>query len=400
MSVYNSYKNRVNCNGVNTKARLISDVVDNINDDFDGHIEKQDVYINYSVNTESVIITSKESSDIILNSKNITMKPNVVLNVGDLVKWNDEFWICVKIAFNEIYYTGIIYKCNNELNWLDEFGVIQNTPCFLSDKSLYSIGTQEELGLIIPDGKFNMIISKTVNTSKIKRDDRFILNHKYSYKVSKFDNISSDGIILLTLQEELKNCISDNLELNIANYYNDNNYEIFVDNGNVISIAIDDTHQISATIKNNGIELYYQPTLGYSSSDTDIATVNSTGLITGVADGNVNITVVFNDLTYIINTTITDVISDNYKIVINGSDYIRKGEIIEFATSVTNNGVEEIQPVTFENIDTSLVQVIETTDSSIKLKGLKSEGSFVFVAKLDIDDNISVTKTVGLKYLF
>lgn len=394
------YDARIDFYGSNRKERFINTTQDYINNLFNDSLSTYEIYLNNSEETDLAVIISKDTADITLESKTIILQLDKQIKIGDLVNWNSEYWICVKITSNSVYTSGIIYKCNNELNWIDNFGVIQNTPCFLSDKSLYSIGIKDDLGIVVPDGKFIVIIPNNTDTIKINRNDRFIFNHKYIYKTTKVDEISTDGIIILNMQEEFVNNVNDNLELNIADYNNDNNYEIFVDNSNLLSLTIGMTHQIDAIVKNNGITLTTQPTLTYSTSNFDIVEVNQNGLVTAISEGNADVLVEFNGISNRIEFDVVEIISDNYNISISGNEYIRKGEIVEYITLVTNNGVEEVQPVTFEDIDTTLVEIIETTSNSIKLKGLKSEGSFSFSAKLDIDEDVNVDKTVVLKYLF
>src|SRR5690606_8166825 len=64
-------------------------------------------------------------------SKRIIMPPDESLKPGWIVHWNDEIWLCMQAdkSNKEIYESGYIEKCNAELKWVDDEGIIQSFPC-------------------------------------------------------------------------------------------------------------------------------------------------------------------------------------------------------------------------------------------------------------------------------
>lgn len=73
-----------------------------------------------------------------------------------------------------------------------------------------------------------------------------------------------------------------------------------------IAFAHTTTHQLTATVKTSaGTDITSHTTVEYASSNTGVATVNSSGLVTGVAAGTCNITATCEGVTTVVAATLS-----------------------------------------------------------------------------------------------
>lgn len=396
MSYIDLYKRVSNINGNTERDKYINNFKQSINNSFENDPSYFEVIFNDDEEYTGVRIVQNGRS----SGFKVISKPDENINMGDMIKWNNKTYICYdKQPYVDIYDTGYIHECENELIWIDRFGKIQRTYAYLENKSLYTTGVQDGRNLTIPDSKINGVMQDNEINRQIIRDMRFILFNRFAYRCTLID-MSKDGLIGIVLDETDIDLTKDNLELNIANYYHNKSYSILIDNGTNLEINKNDILQINAVIKENGILMQPQPKLEYISSDNNIATVDEDGLINGIDIGGAIITVKYGDVINNININVVNNVIDNYNINIIGSDTIKLGQTIEYNIKVTNNGIDVSETVTFNNIDINLVDVIETTGNSIKLKAIKSTGEFTFSAILDIDNTITSNKNIKLKSIF
>ena len=158
----------------------------------------------------------------------------------------------------------------------------------------------------MPDFQIKAKIRLDGHSAKLNRNKRFLLdaeiylpqieasgNHVSAFKVTRRNvitgNYAGHGYVELTMVE----CAysdRDNPELMIADYYDAHDeYEVST-NVNTIVLAKGANFALTATAKKNGVALD-QTSILFTSSDTSIATVSSTGVVRGVANGTCLITV-------------------------------------------------------------------------------------------------------------
>ncbi len=76
--------------------------------------------------------------------------------------------------------------------------------------------------------------------------------------------------------------------------------------GGDFSVKAGDTHQLTAVLLAAGVEVSSDDTFNWTSSNTDVASVNANGLVTGVAKGTADITVTVGDKSDTVAVTVTE----------------------------------------------------------------------------------------------
>lgn len=211
-------------NGGSTYAeRSKNNFVDRISSQFKNSPSYTEVYINNSATLTGVNIVDENVLQKDSNKKRILMHPGDVINVGDIVTWHDNEWICTDNDLdNEVYCVGIIERCNNHLTYLTPTSQLITTPCIISNKSLYTSGIQGTKLIITPDTKLNIVCPVNVNTLRFERGMRFLIGYSgkyYAYKVSMVDLVSQVGLLNIVVEED-EIVDEDNLDTGLA--YNQN----------------------------------------------------------------------------------------------------------------------------------------------------------------------------------
>lgn len=152
--------------------------------------------------------------------KKIVMPPDESIEAGWIVHWNDEQWLCTQVdkSNKEIYQSGVIEKCNAELKWVDEEGVVQSHPCVFYYGTRANFGTVSDSVMSLPDGRRQVVVQKNEHTVKINRNYRFIFGNS-AFIVIDHDTVSDEGVVNINLKGDQVDSARDNLELGIADYY-------------------------------------------------------------------------------------------------------------------------------------------------------------------------------------
>ena len=302
-------------------------------------------YYNVSVYTPSTPLSSTPTDvwitdDSKLKSqKVITAIPGQSVDVGYLYYWNNEYWLTIQNDYQlgGIYDRGVILRCYSSIKWLDENGDIRTAWFCMQTNSTSSFGIEDGRVLILPNERRELTIQDTIYSRKIEKNKRFIVDGR-AWRVIGINRLI-DGIITLTLEENLINKDLDNVELGIADYYNNvSNYSVNILNGDNVTISTNQTLQLNVQAKNND-QIIESPALVYSIDFEDVATVSTTGLITPLRSGIVIIDVSFQGQTASIQVNITDVVTHNYTCEIVGKDEITVGKSQSYVIKFYDNGV-------------------------------------------------------------
>ncbi|QSF43535.1 hypothetical protein [Paenibacillus tianjinensis] len=303
-------------------------------------------YYNVSVYTPSTPLSSTPSDvwitdDSELKSqKVVTAIPGQSVDAGYLYYWNNEYWLTIQNDYQlgGIYDRGVILRCYSSIKWLDENGDIRSSWFCMQSNSTSSFGIEDGRVLILPNERRELTIQDTIYTRKIEKNKRFIVDGR-AWRVIGVNRLI-DGIITLTLEENLINKDLDNVELGIADYYNNvSDYSVTILNGENVTISTDQTLQLNVQAKNND-RIIESPVLVYSIDFEDVATVSTTGLVTPLRSGIVIIDVGFKGQTASIQINITDVVTHNYTCEIVGKDEITVGKTQSYVINFYDNGVE------------------------------------------------------------
>jgi hypothetical protein len=406
MPFLDSYRNYLNNRGGNIKNSFVNSFSRNVITSMKNSPSYYEVSINGSESlTPALIIDDSKNQDI----KTIALAPEFTLSRGDYINWENEIWIITIVdKQGNIYYRGQMEECNSDLKWIDEKGIVRSFPCVFYFNNRSNSGVDEDKVMGLPDGRRQVVVQNNEHTRKIRLEKRFLFGGT-AYKVIDFDLVSDAGLVNLILKQDVLKDNVDNIELGIADYYNNiANYTIEILNGDSISIQSGNSVQLNVVVKNNGVEEEAQ--VSYSSSDESIATVDENGLVTGVNDGSALITVSLvddNTVSDTISVTVETVIVDNFSIEIVGVNEIKNGQSKTFEAVVYNNGIQTNESVVWQLFsndkvsNTTLAIITNYSGSSCTIKNNNSNfGSVYLKATLQKDSNVSVWKQINMKPLF
>lgn len=172
-----------------------------------------------------IILTNKDDAGKKVMTLNVAVP--VPIQVGDLMNWEGEKWLLYskERKVNEYYQTFEIIRCNCEIEWVDEDGIVRSSWAYFTsslEKQIKENFRTMYSALIDSTNKYGELI---MPTQKIRRQTRFIFNEE-AWRVSEFDKSSVQGIIYASLTEDTINTIEDNIEQNIADEPKIAKYEI------------------------------------------------------------------------------------------------------------------------------------------------------------------------------
>ncbi|MBV4427594.1 Ig-like domain-containing protein [Clostridium tyrobutyricum] len=229
---------------------------------------------------------------------------SATLKQGDIISNNNINYLIItkNENINDVYDLYTIEKCNYNINFIfnnivfPQYAIITNQ----------TTGVNGEI-ITVPANQILVVVQDNNFTNQIKVDDVFI-KFKHRWQITGVD-YTKDGI-LTVYANQVANHEKDDLINEIpegAATYN----PIVSATPNPLNVNVNNTIQITATVSNNGVNVE-NPTLIYTSNNKDIATVDNTGLVTGVAEGNANITISYVGIdgnTY--NTTVATTVEES-----------------------------------------------------------------------------------------
>jgi len=385
---WNDYQAR---RGLDRKTLYVNNMKNTISTEFKNSTSYNLVKIN-NVDKDVRIV---EESSIIKNpnKKRLLCYPDETISVGDIVLWNSENWLCTETDnTSEFSDVGLISRCNNILKFYDKTqnNILHEIPCIIVDKITTDI--QENKFLLTIDCDILVLITNNNTNNLISSNDIFKIG-RYSYYVTKPDDITKSGLIILPMKftEEMQE---------------EHLYNITILNGNNLQIAQSQSLTINVELKDNG-EIVSYPSLLYSSSDEDIATISNIGLVAILDIGNVVFTVSMEsneDISDSINVEIIENEIDNITYSLT-SESLPDNEIILTQTKVYevykyNNGNLVEQSFSFSVVgDLSVYQLVVSDGNSCSIKALKS-GSVITLKAIDDSNGEIVVKDIRLKNLF
>lgn len=207
---------------------------------------------------------------------------------GSYILYEDRHWM-VRSKIDNVgnaYKSSQIYRCNNDLKWIDEYGY-HELPCiYISNFSYASFDYNKNI--ILPDGTIVVEVQLNEETDKININKRFLFKELVecqAYKVTARDGASLDGILKLKMVKDNFAADDDKLEY-IANK-NQYNYSLTI-NQDDFEQSIGYTTQLSTTLTLNSEVITKD--IEWISSDETICTVDSSGNIELLAEGSATIT--------------------------------------------------------------------------------------------------------------
>jgi hypothetical protein len=315
------YERKLKINGNITRDRQINLMKDGIINSFADSPSYRSAYFNGSTTATDIQIIDSDKYYI----KTIQMKPNENINVGDLIVFDSRTWLCTEVdKTNPVFQYGKIYLSTQTIT-LYKNNTSYQIPCVIqSGIKTSQLGTDENTYIEMPSSTITMRLPNTAITRLINRDEVYQIGLQ-SYSIKDLNDIIEPGLLVA--------------ELKFSQVTQESHvYGVTILNGSSISIQQGSTLQINVQATDNS-KIVSSPTLSYSSSDTDICTVSSSGVVTSVGLGDCVITVLSNGTSDTIAISVIEAEQHNYTVEMSGSTSIIKGNTSTYTCEFKDNGV-------------------------------------------------------------
>ncbi|GGF86397.1 Ig-like domain-containing protein [Paenibacillus aceti] len=327
------------------------------------------------------------------------------LQRGDLIDYNGNKYMVISEVNDKRYghYKGLIRPLPHEITFSHKcvfesaFAYIENSnPSFKNGTVLTLI--QDKIVVYLP--------IHTMELSVISGDEFMIQGNKF--KIVTNDTFTQPGIAILTCERTQINPALDDVEHNIAN---GKACPINVTNSNPISVFVGSTFQLNWTSTNNA-------PVTFTTSDAFVATVDGLGVVSGLADGNVTITVTNASNGFIYDTVDISVedIPEVKTIVITSSKpnnktddyfYITINTSVTFTGTIYDGDVSTSNAVTFQVFADDKTSTVSTTKYTSAISGnaititAKSDMFYMQLLTTSVDDpRISTWQRIRIKGLY
>ena len=283
------------------------------------------------------------------------------VSLGKMYQFDSNYWVTVNIdKVKTLASTATVRRCNNVLRWQDRnTGAVYRVPCavnyLIKENRNYSTSGSE---LVVPSGMIEVFAQFNNDTNRIRPNQRFLLGNSsnwISYRVqggglANFNNLTtldnmSVGLLRLSFEIDYTNNATDDIVNGIADYIQ--NTFVLTLTETTVSGGAGQTVQLHPTLTRNGETV--SGTYVWSSNDTAIATVNSAGLVTFVAEGSCTIRCSLSGDALVYDTcgAATEAAPvDTYQVVFTpNQNYVLEGKETTWSVFLWKNGVQ--QPDTF-----------------------------------------------------
>ncbi len=366
-----------------------------------GEYQSVDVRVNSLINPTTGDNVEDDYKKLLF--KNI----NHPVNLGKIYSFDNNLWITINVdKIKTLTSTVTIKRCNNTLRWIDEIsGALYTVPCSLG----YLINENRDYATagsatVTPSGMIPCIVQFNSKSNTIKPNQRFLLGNSENWTayrvegggINNFNNLNtsdnnSAGFIRLSLSVDYSgtNTGTDDLVNGIANV-TDNLYVLSLNESSIVGNATQQI-QIEATLTLNGQSVTRN--LIWSSGNTLVATVNSSGLVTFVSEGSTTITCQLEN-----NSTISDICSvtvetsptDTYQIIFSpNKNYVYESQERTWSVYLYKNTVQQADAIVF-TMDSNTVPADHFIYSVLDDNSFKIQNFERFLT-----DELEVTATSG-----
>ena len=368
-------------------------------------------YLLNSPNADSVTINGEEMTAVVSDNsddenkitKYFLFDLSVPIEQGNLITWYGDSWIVLrkeKRSF-EAYNKVLALRCNHTLKWVDDYGVLQETPAHILGTMSGRVEDNFRIAsnlLVMPQANKNLKIVLPYHS--IMSEQRFIINGE-AWRVLERDLSSVNGVLYLYLLEDLVDSNSDSVEEDIANAnkLNSSKIEIGLD---ALSIEVGNHFTFSPVFFNGGkIE---EVDFSISTTNSEILSINNY-TVSALAKGSAEIifSLVSNpSVKTICHVEVVDIAEDLNILQIVGAENIKWGATRTYTVLYGGSSIPSEIPATFEvfNNELSLVSLKSSTEGSCTLTANSDGrlGTIVLRATTDfgtVDKNIDVLSIWG-----
>lgn len=325
------------------------------------------------------------------------------IKIGDFLYWGDSIWLMFKKERDTIEaydkFEGI--ECRHFIQWIDKYGVLQETPCYLVAQTDEKVKSNFRTwnNMITPQpNKFMEIITSRNN---IQLGQKFLIDET-AWFVVESDYISVKNIIYLSLTEDKKDLYTDDLENNIANIVDLNKFKLQVKDTE-IDLGIDEEYQITGAIYLNGNK-YSDEFIVEIIEGENLISMNENFKLTALSEGSVKLRIcmeenneVFEEMTINIVETAPETIT--YQFV--GDESIKWGRTKVLQSVKNVNGVAEPTVATFTVTDEqSLLASYEINNSSVTITANDDNKIGTILVSCTFEDGSQVNKIISVTSLW
>ena len=302
------------------------------------------------------------------------------INTGNVVKYkNNTYFINSEIDKNENTFKGRLKKSNYIIKFMIN-NEINEYPVLLETSAQ---GVNSNKYFSVPAGQAQVMFEDTEELRKLVMvyNTRFIVS-KTSYKITSYD-LSINGFITIMGEKDTV-AIDDDLTNEVPNRWSNGNSRYIITSINETeSLSKGEILKISPQVFDREKNIIIASSLNYSSNNTGVATVNTSGEISAVASGESIIKITGSSAIgyVVVGVDITPVPIDNHVINISGSSTIVLNGQQTYTVVMTNN-----LPVTWTlksiySGGTVGGTIVSQTSNSCAIKCTKT-GTFKLVATI------------------
>ena len=341
---------------------------DTVNSAFSDALKREGKVITaYSDNTPyNVIFRHNSDTNKLQNTVTIFYNADSTIYAGQLLKYKDKIYLSInqESAENDTYLKSDLRQTNAVMNYISG-GTEFNVPAYAYDVNDALAVSSNTISIV--GGNIKLIAENSAITKALKINDCFYALGGYW----KIDNlIYKDNVIYIYVERE-----STSIVYTLSITSNDS-----YDRGT--------TAQFTAIAK-AGDTVVTNANIIWNSSDTSKATVDSSGNVTFLANGSVDISAAWQEHSVSSTKSITITEPPVYGLTIAGNDSYTTSDTPTLTATATINGTADTTAtITWISSDTS----IATIDSTGKITFLKA-GSVIFTATW-VEHNKTATKAI------
>ncbi len=224
MSYLDAYIARINALGANHKERELNASIHDFNKYLAEHPSVENVILKGSTVAMSIISNKQNESKFI---KQFLSALSVNIQPGDTLLWKNKTWLIFKQELNpnEAYHSSYGVQCNNNLKWIDDYGVLNQVSCYIkgSMESVIKNNFRTWNNLITPQP--NQYLEAIIPVRNISINQKFIIDNR-AWFVTDYDTTSVDGVMYLSFSEGKVDTADDDVENAVANKDKENLYRI------------------------------------------------------------------------------------------------------------------------------------------------------------------------------
>lgn len=346
-------------------------------------------------------ILSKEKNDTDARRFFLASKEDE-LKIGDFLYWDDTIWILMKKEKDTINaydkFEGL--ECRHNIKWIDKFGVLQETPCYLiaqtNEKIKANFRTWNNMITPQPNKYVEIITSRR----DIQLAQRFLIDETAWYVVES-DYISVKGILYLALTEDKKDRYTDDVENDIADIVDLNKFKLEVENTN-ITLGIGEEYQLNGKTYLNG-NLYSNNIIVEILEGKEFINIDEDLKISGISEGSAKIRISMeedNEINQEINIEISASAPEIVTYTLSGDASIKWGRTKIYQAIKNINGISEPIEATFSIEDKDkIIKNYEINATSITITANTDNIVGEFDIKCNIDGE-EIVKTVNVVSLW